>query len=279
MDKNFTFRFYDVSRKTNSSPAMVDILRFIAAKPMADREKLLATDYTVRLEKLEDDGPHAVVGELTRCQNTNLPSEIDSDDRKALEVDRLGHSVVFRLNWQTGVLGVQFDTRVVSPGKILEYLSAFNTAAIYSIAPKIDAQNWAKFNSGSTRKLTFKVANPDDMGDLDGSAKAASDSFKAMADAYDAPAIQIEISMGHKSGFLSTAVTGLAQQLASMAFPGAQLEKLTAKTVVNDEMQVIDLIEELVVAKDALEIHDRDPEVNWNVKRLYICSKMQSMFA
>ena len=79
MEKSFTFRFYDVARPDARAPAMVNMLRQVAGIADRDRrERLLAADYTVRLENLEDDGADAVVGELTRCQNTNLPAEIDA---------------------------------------------------------------------------------------------------------------------------------------------------------------------------------------------------------
>lgn len=61
MERTFTFRYYEISRETDKIPAMVDMLRQIAAvasKP--DRERQLAADYVVRLENFEDDGADAV---------------------------------------------------------------------------------------------------------------------------------------------------------------------------------------------------------------------------
>ncbi|MER9184777.1 hypothetical protein [Mesorhizobium sp. M0633] len=279
MEKTFTFRFYNVTRNNNNTPAMVGILRMVASiQDRTQREKQLSQDYVVRLENLEDDGPNAVVGEFTRCQNTNLPSEIDAGDRKPLEAERLGHSVVFRFNHQMGILGVQYDPRIISPGRILEYLSAFNAAAIYAMQPRINQEAWDRFNAGETRKLSIRIANPDDMGVFAGGGQAASDSFRAMGEAYGAPLVTVEISMGHHSGFLSNAVRGLASQLAAMNFPGVRLDRLTAKTVVNDASEEIDLIEDRVVSRETLEIHDRDPEVNWNVKKNYINATMQQLF-
>jgi len=275
LDKNFTFRFYDISRPNPRTPAMVDMLRQIADIPQKDqREKLLSSDYTVRLETLEDQGQDAVVGELTRCQNTNLPSEIDAGARRPLEVDRLGHSVVFRLNHRLGVLGIQYDSRVVSPGRLLDYIAAFNAGATFRMDPRLDPQAWAKFNNGPTRKLSIRVANPENMGNLDGTSRAASDSLRAMSDAYDAPSIYVEISMGHHRGFLADGVNALARQLAAMNFPGVRLDSLSAVTVVNDSTEEIDLLEQRVVAKETLSIDDRDPDRNWVIKRNFLIQEM-----
>lgn len=278
MDKSFTFRFYDVTRSNDQSPAMVDVLREVAAiDERAAREKQLAQDYTIRLENFEEHGANAVVGELTRCQNTNMPSAITGSDRTALDVERLGHSIVFRLNHVMGVLGIQYDPRIVSPGRLIEYLAQFNHASFFRIDPRINQEAWRKFNDGRTRKLRVRINNPDDMGNLDGAGRAASDSFRAMGDAYDAPSVYIEMSMGHKRGFLSEAVSGLANQLSRMNFPGVRLDKLSAVTVVDDASEEIDLIEDRVVAKDTLAIDDRDPDENWSIKRDYLCRVMQEM--
>lgn len=257
---------------------MVDILRQVhGIADKAKREVLLSSDYIVRLENLEDDGADAVVGELLRCQKTNLPAEIAGSARKTLSAERLGHSVVFRLNHRTGAFGIQHDVRIVSPGRVLDYVAAFNPAAIYSMTPKVNAEAWKKFNAGQTRKLSIRIANPESMDDLSGSGKAASMGIRSMAEAYDAPSISLEISMGHHKGFLSQAVSGLATQLVNMVSPSARLDKLSAVTIVGDEREEIDLIEDRIVSRDTLQIHDRDPEVNWKVKRDYLCAEMKKI--
>lgn len=83
--------------------------------------------------------------------------------------------------------------------------------------------------------------------------------------------------MGHHGGFLSAAVNGLAKQLAEMNVPGFRLDKLQATTVVNDESEPIDLIEERVVAKDSLNIDDRDPEKIYSVKKKYLVDEMKKL--
>lgn len=277
MERTFTFRFFDISRDDDKIPAMVDMLRQIAGEPdKTKREKQLAVDYVVRLENFEDDGADAVVGELIRCQDTNLPAEITKGARKTLTAERLGYSVVFRLNHKTGAFGIQYDSRVVSPGRILDYIMSFNPKAIYSMAPRIRPDAWKKFVAGDTRKLSIRIANPENMAQLSGSGAAASEGIRAMGEAYGAPAITVEISMGHHKGFLKS-VGGLAEKLVAGLGGGARLDKLTAVTVTGDETEEIDLIEDRLVAKDLLEIHARDPETNWKIKRDYLSKEMKKL--
>lgn len=279
LQKKFTFRFYSLSKNSDTTPDFAGELRSIAKiQDRAAREKTLSAFYTVRLEELEDDGTDAVVGELVRCQVTNLPAELKGGKRSALKVEKLAHGVVFRYNFKKGTLGVQYDPSVISPGRLLEYVSAFNANAIYAIAPKIDPKNWAKFNSGTTRKLSIRIANPESMAEVSGQQnQSAAAGMKALAGAYDAPSIYIELSMGHRKGHLSAAITDFAEQLASMSVPGFRLDKLSAVTVVNDASDEIDLIQERLVASEELDIHDRDPDTNYKIKRDYLIAQMKNL--
>ena len=280
MDKKFTFRYYDLTRDDGRSPRFADILDDIIKIPeAADREKQLAANFIVRLERLEKDGADAVVGEMVRCQGTNLPSEIVDGTRQIIDADQLGHSVVFRYNFRLGKLGIQYDVRTLSPGRLLEYVSAFHAAAIYSLQPIVNADAWRKFMAGDVRRLTARIANPSDMGELDGVHNAAGQGFKAMAEAYNAPMITLEISMGTFPGALSKATNALAQGLAAMNFPGVSLDKLRGKVVTNDQIEEFDLIEDRVVTKADLEIHDKDHNVNWNIKRKFLSDDMKRLFA
>lgn len=116
----------------------------------------------------------------------------------------------------------------------------------------------------------------DSMEDLTGTGKAASAGIRAMAEAYNAPTISVDISMGHHKGTLSTAVVGLAKQLLAMA-GGARLDALSAIAVVNDESEYIDLIEDRMMSRSTLGLDDRDPDINWKIKRGFICSEMKKL--
>jgi len=278
MDKNFTFRFYNVSKSSSQIPSMVAMLRHAAKESdKQKREVQLAQDYVVRLENLDDDGSDAVVGEFLRCQSTNLPGELDGAKRKSLTAKKLAHSIVFRLNHVKGILGVQHDPRIVSSGRILDYISFYNPSALYRLDPRVNKDAWKKFNSGATRKLSVRIANPDSMDDLGGAGKAASESIKTMADAYDAPSILIELSMGHRKGFLSSKISELADLLARSVGQHARVDKLTAITVVDDVTEEIDLIEDRQVLKETLSIDDRDPDRNYRIKVDYLAREMKKL--
>lgn len=61
--------------------------------------------------------------------------------------------------------------------------------------------------------------------------------------------------------------------------PGApaRLDLLQSITVVDDESEPIDLIEDCVVVKDVLAIDDRDPDKIYSVKRDYLKTEMRKV--
>lgn len=282
MEKSITFRFYKVMRHDAKIPKFADVLSQIAAiKKKSDRERQLGADFTVRLEEFEEDGPTAVVGEIIRVQNTNMPSEVLANGRQPLTtLNPLGHGITFRFNSQTSVLCIQYDPRIASPGKLLDYVAICFDGAVYDIKPMIKPEAWEKFNKSDVTRISIKVAQPDALGNVAAAHNAAIQGFRDMAAAYDAPSVKVEMSMGHHKGYLNTKVKGLAKVLATALAQGkeeggATLESLRAVTYVDDARDVIDLIEDRLKAKEELQLDDRDPEKNYKIKKAYIKKVMK----
>jgi hypothetical protein len=67
MDNKITIRFFVVTRTRESDPSMRALLERIGGIPrLADREATLPGSMHVRLERLHEDGPDALAGEVTR---------------------------------------------------------------------------------------------------------------------------------------------------------------------------------------------------------------------
>jgi hypothetical protein len=79
MDKRITFRFYKVVSDRRSQTAFGDALTQIANIPRRrDREAHLGTDLYARAEIITPERG-AIVGEMTRIQRTNFPSEVNDN--------------------------------------------------------------------------------------------------------------------------------------------------------------------------------------------------------
>ncbi|GJD83649.1 hypothetical protein [Methylobacterium haplocladii] len=271
MDKNVTVKLFRIERENDSVPRLVDVLRRIDSIPgYVNREKHIAPNFAVRLELLEEENQHVICCELTRIQSTNLPSEVTPAGRTALTTsNRLGHSVVFRVNHHLGLLGMEFNNRVCSPGRLLNYLHEFDSTASYRMLPVVREDAWERYNQSAPRKIEVKVASPTDLSVLDGDGRAVGEAFSAMGDAYNAPQITVEISMGHSPGHLGRRITGAVRELLSRsARDQIQLEKL--KVYNPDYPLGIDFLSELLIFHEELNLHDRDPDVNFATKRDYL---------
>ena len=139
----------------------------------------------------------------------------------------------------------------------------------------IDEDAWKRFRKSPARKLAFRVANPENIGQVAGGAEAATSGLKRMGEAYSSPFISVEISMGGRRGALDN-VLNLASALRNLT-GGARLESMKAKIIENDATEVVDLIQERVVSRDTLELHDRDPAINWSIKRDFLCQEMKRL--
>ncbi|GEO99992.1 hypothetical protein GCM10007887_27570 [Methylobacterium haplocladii] len=135
--------------------------------------------------------------------------------------------------------------------------------------PVVREDAWERYNQSAPRKIEVKVASPTDLSVLDGDGRAVGEAFSAMGDAYNAPQITVEISMGHSPGHLGRRITGAVRELLSRsARDQIQLEKL--KVYNPDYPLGIDFLSELLIFHEELNLHDRDPDVNFATKRDYL---------
>lgn len=279
MERTVTFRFYKIGRHKESDPSLLSVLDEIAKlKPRKKREQLIDTDFVVRLEEYEKSGPNAVVGEIIRVQTTNMPSEVEDDGRVPLTTENpLGHGIVFRFDHAKSVLGIQHDPRIVSAGRFLDYVQTCWPEANYTILPMLKPAAWERFNKGEITKLVFRLANPENLGSIGDAHASAAAGIRAMGEAYDAPSVKVELSMGsgRRHGHLAEAVKGLAKGIVNSAKEGAfGVEALQAVAYVDDARDEIDLIEERLKVRENLPLDDKDPEKNYKIKKAFLTRKM-----
>lgn len=281
MRNRVNFRFFQLSRHDENIPLFADVLREIAGiQPKNRRERQLSADFVVRLEEFEEDAPDSVIGEIIRVQSTNMPSEVLDDGRQRLSTNNpLGHSVVFRYDFQRSILGIQHDSRIASAGRLMEYVSSAWEGAFYNIYPVVKTDSWQRFNSGDTKKFGIRIARPSNLSVVDDNQSSVARGLKAMGDVYEAPYVHVELSMGRRGGFLSESVKALAHLLHfNDEQGGAHIDKMYAVTYVDDTREEIDLIQERLVVREDLELHDRDPQVNYRIKRDFLRDAMRQQF-
>ena len=274
MDRWVAVRFFRVSRASESHPTFADVLETIGnINDMDLREKKLAPGVDVRLEVFDKEGQDVIMGEMTRLQSTNMPSHIRGSERLALtDIDRLGHSIVFRYDRRTSILCFQYARHVLPPFRFFQYLQAHNPNAQYHLESVIREDMWERFESKNARTLEIAIADPASLDAVACSGNAVISSMKTMAEAYAVPRITVSLSMGYEKGHLGDAAKALVSSLLGWRESGAaDIRKLKARASDDaGEGEYINLLAEVLERKEELRLHNTDPDVNYQIKQQYL---------
>ena len=203
MEKSVTLRFYTVRRTVENRPQFVDVLRAIAEKSLNDRERNVGPeDALVRLENFEED-EGAVFGQLIRGQSGNRPGQMLPEGTGNLPfTEPLGHGIAFRYRLRDGLLAIQFDTKILSPSRMMDYLYQHNGQAEFRLRPVLRSDAWERFAALPLRKLEVAVAGHPNASDLDSQHESVWQNIATMKEAYGADMVRFQISMGHRRGSL-----------------------------------------------------------------------------
>lgn len=170
-----------------------------------DRQRQMSPGVVCRLERYHPERG-IIAGEVTRVRHEDYPSEIHPDGARALTVQvPIGDGVAFRFREADHTLAFQYDDRILSAGKFLDYLEALHQAALFTLKPIIDEREMERFRAEPLKKVSIQVASPADVAADEDSMQAAAASFRRLGDAYDAPSVTLQLSVGRRGGFLNEA--------------------------------------------------------------------------
>ncbi|MCG8445951.1 MAG: hypothetical protein MI753_09570 [Hyphomicrobiales bacterium] len=270
MTRKLSVRFYSVGRLQPNGPSLQQALEIIAARNHEDRQVQVAQGMVIRLERLDVEADE-LVGEFTRVRDTDFPFEVHADGPRQLQTDGpLGTGIAFRFGTTDHTLAIQFDTRIVSPGRVLDYLMQFDRRFAFDIKPKLDIENWRKFNNTPVRKLRIGIASPEHLGDIEEEGAAVKSSIQQLSEAYDAPVITIEIGMGNRKGMLGEAVHGAARAVSDLLRGGGADVRSLRGWIKPDDGQPteeLNLIDEFLTEKLEFPSPRNDPEANYALRR------------
>ena len=270
MANKLSIRFYTVEKLNPNGFSLRQALQLIDRVRHPERVREVVNGLSVRLERYTNDAGE-LAGEFTRVRNTNFPFEVRDDGVRRLRTNGpLGDGVAFRFRRADHTLAMQYDTRIVSPRRAMDYLMAFDVRAAFKITPKMDSENWRKFRTNPLRKLRVAVASPDHLADIEDPAAPVVRSFQELGDAYEAPMIVLEMGMGHRQGELSESAKGLAAALFNrFVNHGADLRSLKARVESDDggRTDEINLIDEILCDKAELDLPRNDPDRSYQTRQ------------
>ena len=285
MDNTVTLKFLRVDKAYGHGIAFEQALGLaINLGDLHDREKNINAGFVdpiiVRLERLVPSNGF-VSGELIRKQISNIPPEANDDGLSPIQLSDgggLGLSSAFRYHIPTRVLLIQANNQAVSSNRLNSYLKCVDQNAEFTFAsiPRSDA--WGRFNNGLPRRLLMKIASPDHVPDMPNAAASAVGTGVAnIGEALRGAYITIEVSMGRKQGSLLKGAT--EQVLRTFARLGRQgdveVKMLSASVSDGEGTDLIDFLDEYLIARDRLDLPERNPEGNYQIRANFLISEFQ----
>ncbi|MAC35645.1 MAG: hypothetical protein CME38_18885 [Haliea sp.] len=261
MPSRITARFFRVRESVDCEFTFRDALRAVAQLPVANRRRALADDYEMRLERLTELEDGRLIGDFTRILKDDFPAVIEHDQLSELAADELGACCAFLFDPALSLLVFQYDVRKVSPNRALGYLLEFHRGYSFYPEPVANTDAWAKFDTGSVRKLRVRVAAPEDM-EFVGNTELGN-SVRSLAGAYEAPSILIEVSMGHHKGSLGARIKQAVRELVG----NQDVRLLDVKTA--EETSEFSLLNDLMEHREFFDI-PAEPTASYHAREQFV---------
>lgn len=252
MPKPMTVRFYQVGKVAQNGPSLRTVLQSIydLGEP-GTRERQLSGAFTCRLERFAAT-PGYLAGEMMRVRSTDLPCEVHPDGTRALNVDvPIGDGIAFHFRESDHKLAIQYDARTLSPGRFNDYIHQMVNAGQFVFDPALDPLALARFRAQPLRKLRVRLARPQQLGALEDDMAAAGEAFRELGDAYQAPMVTLEMSMGHFGGQLSDGAKQMVEGFLTMAGHNSDVRGITVTPDAGEgqENEDINLLDTLLSIK------------------------------
>lgn len=181
-----------------------------------------------------------------RVRESELPCEVHPDGTRRLSVDvPIGDGIAFCFREADHTLAIYYDPRVLSPGRFFDYIAQMHHAGQYTYEPVLDAEALMRFRAQPLRKLRITLASPQNLNALDDEMAAASQAFRDLGDAYQAPVVTLEMSMGHNQGQLAEGAKTMVEGFLNMVGAGQDVRSIhvtpdAGEGEANEDINLID---------------------------------------
>lgn len=279
MAKAMTVRFYRVGKMAQNGPSLRTALQtiFELGEPSV-RERQLSGGFVCRLERLVLT-PGYLAGEMMRIRETDLPCEVHPGGTRILGVDvPIGDGIAFCYREADHTLAIHYDVRVVSPGRFNDYIIQMFNPGQFTVEPVLDAQALARFRAQPLRKLKVKLARPQNFAALEDEMAPAGEAFQTFGEAYEAPIITVELSMGTNKGGLGEAAKALAEALLARADNDPDVRGLSVTSDAGEgiENEDINLLDSLLSEKGEIAPNSEDPNDVYAATSLFVRQKLDA---
>ncbi|MDP2205966.1 MAG: hypothetical protein Q8K65_06620 [Alphaproteobacteria bacterium] len=270
MDKKVCVRFFQLRRNSENDMSFSDCLASIAAARLGEWIDL-GDDVLVRLERHQLDGAF-IKGEFTRKQTTNIPPKANGDgDPLVASADPIAHRAAFQYHPALSILALESNKQGMTLAKIDKMIKQALHHSGFDYLPVASDAAWEKFSSCSPRKMTLKVANPENLSVAENATRSVAQNLNDLKEIFGGPVIEVSVGFGrqregalNKRALVSFFGDLIRQQEAG--YRGVQKIEIKAE----GEEEPIDLLLEQVKEKDVLDLSDTNIEEHYRSRRQFI---------
>jgi hypothetical protein len=279
MAKMVTVRFYQVGKMHAAAISLRAALEGIfAVNQPGARERQLSGSFRCRLERLHVDGGF-VTGEMTRVRETDYPSEVHPEGVTGLGVDvPIGDGVAFCYREADHRLAIEYDPRTLSPGRMMDYISSMNAAAIFTLESSVDANALARFRAQPVRKVRITLAGANNLAGLENPIEPVGTSLRNLGEEYTSPIVTVEMSMGNQKGHLSNGLKQVVEGFLLMAGQGEDVRSLhvTPDAGEGQTNEDINLLDQILSVKDQLTLPNKQPDAAYALRATNVRAKLDA---
>lgn len=278
-----TVRFYIVHDQ--EGVPLEDRLAAIAAKPKGTREINTADNeavpFNVRLEDCDTSDKAFMCGQFVRRTLDNHPPEATEEGLLTLKLKEgagLGYPAAFAYAPALKVIAIEHSPRTLSLSRILLYVNMMGDAGKLSAQPIPNQLAWDRYKTGKPRKITLTIANPTNLAAVEGEVGGVLSASGKLNEIFEGPVITIEVSMGHKKGFLNPLhVEKILNYFTKGEGKGADVRSLKASVKPDDGSPTdeLDFLNELLVSRDTLELSG-DPLKDYARRKAFVLAELKS---
>lgn len=262
MPKTVTVRFYQVGLVDPRGTTLRHALDQIAAiRQPGQREMQLAPGLRVRLERYVAT-PGYLTGEMTRVRDDDHPSAVHPHGTMPLNLGGpIGEGVAFRYRERDHVLAIQYDVRSLAPGRFIDYVMQMAPNSRFTFEVKADANALAHFRNHPLKKAKIRLAQPQDLTQVEPAMTSVARSIRSMGRDYAAPIVTIELGMGHEDGSLGRDVKRMVEGFVRRAAhdPNIRSVRVTPDNGPGVDNADINLLDALLSVKDVIPNPSNDP--------------------
>lgn len=264
MARSITVRFYQIGKMAANGPSLRHALNdiYLRGDP-GQREVQLAEGVRCRLERFVESAGF-ISGEMMRVRNTDFPCEVHPHGTAVLGVEGpIGEGIAFRFREADSRLAIQFDPRVVSPGRFFDYIGQAHGAPLFTYRATMDDAAIRRFRDQPLRKVKIRLASPQELADVENSMQAAASAFRNLGQDYDAPIVTLEIGMGRSNGHLAEGAKQMVEGFLRLWHDGdADVRSVVATSDAGEgiDNEDINLLDHLLSDRGEVVIRDNDPQ-------------------